>query len=290
MGKYLKILAVLFVLYVLASAASAWYATAPYRPSHQANADRIGFPVEEVQFRTADGVTLRGWYSEVLESGPVVAIFHGHRATRMEGIALARALLVGGDNVLMMDLRGCGQSDGTAQHLGAKEALDVEASIRFLQEVKGYPRKQIGVLGIGSGASAAILARGSVRDVGGAVLMAPYVSLRADLDRGCKKLGGFGLDGIGLLFLEFVKMRIGQSANAVRPVDAIGDLSPCPVLLVGAALDPMSPPEEIQLLYSKARDPREMVVVPGITRERLTDLNGSDLRKRMMEFFDACLR
>jgi alpha-beta hydrolase superfamily lysophospholipase len=291
MSKYIKIFVALFLIYALASAAFAWYTTAPYRPSHQANSDKIGIPVEDVQVKASDGMTLRGWYSEGLDTGPAIAIFHGHRATRMEGIPIARALLLGGSSVLLMDFRGCGLSDGSTQHLGAKESLDIDAAVKYLHEKKGFPKRRIGIVAVGTGASAAILAKNTVRDLGAAVLIAPYATLNGSLDHSCRSIAaGLGVNGIGALFLAFVKVRIGQSTSAVRPLDGIAALAPCPVFLVGAANDKDSPPDEIQLMYTKAGEPKEMFIVPAAGRERLTDLNSSDLRKKLTDFFDTYMR
>jgi len=285
MSKYIKILVVLLLVYALTSAAFAWYTTAPYRPSHQANSDKVGFPTEDVQVKAADGVTLRGWYTEGTDTGPAIAIFHGHRATRMDAVPIARTLLLGGFSILMMDFRGCGLSDGSTQHLGAKEALDVDAAVKFLNEKKSFPMKRIGVVGIGTGASAVILAK-STRELGAAVLISPYATLRGNLDHSCKNLAGIGVDSLGLLFLEFVKLRIGQNPSSIRPLDRIAELAPCPVFLVGGANDKDVPPAEVQTLYTRANDPKDVFIVPAATRERLIDLPGSDLRKKLTDFLD----
>jgi alpha-beta hydrolase superfamily lysophospholipase len=290
MAKYLKILAAILVVYVLVSGGLAWYATSTYRPGAQADQGTIGFKVEEVQFKTSDAVTLRGWWVDGYDGAPVIAIFHGHRATRMDSMPLARALLLSGYNMLLLDMRGCGKSDGNCQTYGVKEAFDVAASVKYLTEVRGFTRNRIGIAAFGTGASATILARDFVQDIGAIALLAPYTTLPTTLDHGCRNLAGFGVSGVGLVFMEFMKMRIGQSPSLVRPIDRIAQLAPTPLLIVGAEEDKAAPPMDIRELFQKAKEPKELYTVPKATRERLTDLNGSDLKMKLIEFFDGYLR
>lgn len=290
MANFLKALFALLMVYALASAGFAWYATAPYRPSHQADNGRVGFVTEEVQLRTTDGITLRGWYSEGPANAPIVAFFHDRGSTRQQCIPIARAMLLEGYSILLMDLRGCGASDGSVQFLGSKESLDVSASMKFLIEQKGYSPRRIAVVGVGSGASAVILAHEFVRDLAAAALFAPYTTLAESLDHGFHRLSGMGLGGVGFLYGEFLRLRIGKNPRQVRPIDEIGRLAPCPIFLLGASEDSLSTPQDLQALFARAGDPKDLYVASKATREILLELSGPELRKRVTDFFATNLR
>jgi dienelactone hydrolase len=289
LAKYLKIFFAALAIYALASAGIAWISTSPYRPSAGSDNSRVGFATQDVTIRASDGTVLRGWYSEVSDSAPVVAFFHGHSCTRTDCIPAARLLMLSGYSVLLMDMRACGLSDGALQSMGSKESLDVIASVKFLQEQKQFGSKRIGIVGVGTGASATILACDTVRELGGVALFAPDMSIEDACDYRFRQLSGLGVKGPGFLYLEFLQMRIGANPAAVRPVDMIAKLAPCPVYIFGAANDLQAPPESIQTMYKRAVEPKELYIAPNATREFLVDVNNLDLRKKLVDFFDTYL-
>ncbi len=290
MWKLLKALAALGLVFALLSGGTAWYVTATHKPTLERDSSTAGIAVEDVEFPSSDGTMLRGWYAPGSPGSPAVAIFHGHHGTRADGLPIARALSLLGYDLLLVDLRGCGASGGTLQTLGVKEALDVAAGYRFLRDSRPHSPRRIGLLGIGTGASAVILAHEAIRECGAVALLGPYASLEGAIDRRMKQRAGIGLEPAGLLVAEMIRMRIGSAPATVRPVDAVGKLAPCPVLFVGAGNDGTTPPLEIQELYERSLEPKELFIAPGIARERLLDLSGSHIGQKLKDFFEENLR
>ncbi len=70
---------------------------------------------EEVIFRTADGLTLYGWWLPRPDSQHVVVGLPGHRSVKSDLLGIGSALWRAGNNVLLFDWRSRGQSD-VAQH------------------------------------------------------------------------------------------------------------------------------------------------------------------------------
>jgi len=71
----------------------------------------------DIEFRTEDGVTLRGWFYQP-DSGnapyPAIVMSHGFSATKEQGLdANAEVFCAGGFAVLVYDNRNLGASDGT---------------------------------------------------------------------------------------------------------------------------------------------------------------------------------
>src|SRR5262245_19931834 len=177
MLKLLKILAAVLAGYAIVSGAAAWYLTGTHRPDKARDKATLGVEATDVSFLAADGVRLRGWYVNGAAGAPAVALFHGYSATRSQLLPIARELNLSGYELLMVDLRGCGVSEGSRQTFGVQEAQDVAAAVAFLRDQRKLSTRRIGVLGLGTGASAVILACDTVKECGAAVLMAPYVSL-----------------------------------------------------------------------------------------------------------------
>ncbi|MFN0205719.1 MAG: alpha/beta hydrolase [Planctomycetota bacterium] len=290
MKKFLKAMLAIFFVYALASAAAGFWATSQFKPSLPFNMAALGFNVEDVEIKTSDGVTLRGWYSEGPQGAPAIVLLHGFHATRTDCLTLARALTLPGYTLLLLDMRASGKSDGHVQTLGVKEKFDVEAALHYMKNVKQHSPRHTGIVAYGTSASAAIFAYNSVNQLGAAVLLAPYSGLDAAINA---RLGSYvGPNGpwMGAIVKEVVSLRVGKRVISIKPEQDIAKLAPCPVLLVGAGNDTKTPPADVQNLYDKAADPKEIYIVPGVSRDRLTDLNGSDLRKRIIDFFDDHLK
>src|SRR5689334_15712224 len=61
--------------------------------------------------RTADGLTLRGWYLPTEKKRHLLVLVHGMWSTWLEMAGLGRDLHGRGFDVILFDLRGHGQSD-----------------------------------------------------------------------------------------------------------------------------------------------------------------------------------
>lgn len=284
-----KITLTLAILYTLLSALLAFLATSTFRPGPPQSTDSLGFPVENVEFRTADGILLKGWYSQAEWNGAAVILVHGYNGTRSDMVPIARTLALSGVSLLLFDLRGCGQSTGTSQTLGTHESKDVVAAIEFLENGKGYKSRGLAIIASGTGASATILAHERVKDLAGAVLLGPYYSLNGSIETRFKATMGPILGATSGLFQKFLQVRVGTPVHLVKPGSVIDKLAPCPILLVGAGEDQRTPPEEIAKLSEAAGASGELYIIPGVSRERMSDLGGSDLKKRIVDFINAHL-
>ena len=88
--------------------------------------------VEEVRFKTRDGLTLAGWFIPGT-NGATVILVHGRESTRHEMLPHAYYLNTDGFSVLLYDSRSRGESEGNAVTYGAKEKWDIEAAMDYLK-------------------------------------------------------------------------------------------------------------------------------------------------------------
>ena len=117
-------------------------------------------PREEVSILSHDGLTLRGRYYECIPDGPMEIMFHGYRGNAERdlcgGVARAFAL---GHNVLIVDHRASGTSDGHVISFGINEKKDCLRWLEFALEHYGKDRK-IMLTGISMGAATVMMAGG----------------------------------------------------------------------------------------------------------------------------------
>jgi pimeloyl-ACP methyl ester carboxylesterase len=221
-----------------------------------------GVRVEDVYFPSRDGIRLHGLYMAGRPDSPVLLVCHGYFKSVAEPFRMACALNRLGYNLLLIDFRACGRSEGRFTTLGYREVLDVLGAIDYLRA--RLPDQPIGVMGISMGAVAAILAVPECPDIRAMVLDSAYAELESAIE---KKLTDI-LRLPFLLPLGRASIRIGEWLSGgcvarVRAVDYVGRFAPRPLLLIYGAEDDYLPPDHAQRMFEAAGEPKELWLAPG---------------------------
>lgn len=200
-------------------------------------------PGETVTTRTADGVSLRGWFVAGREPSTCVVLAAGIGGNRTAMVARATFHRARGASVLLVDLRGTGASDPERISMGWHEALDLVAWHAFLRE-RGVT--SIGVHGQSLGAAAAVYT--AVR--GGpewrfVVLESCYVDIHEALAGRLPWLPSFSLWPMVCSAEWF----IGVAAGELAPERAIAALR-APTLLVQGERDPKVGARALERLFA----------------------------------------
>jgi pimeloyl-ACP methyl ester carboxylesterase len=178
--------------FTLAALAVAYVAVAVYVADRVTRVDRspvtrsslaLSPVVEDVELRTEDGLTLRGWF---VPSSPhrAAVLVHGKDGNRFAGdhtVRVARYLLEAEYSLLLFDLRGHGESEGERFSLGQHERRDVAAAVDHLIG-RGFSVKRIVLVGESMGAGVAIQAVALRPEVAGVIADSSYSSGRAIVD------------------------------------------------------------------------------------------------------------
>lgn len=146
-------------------------------------------PYEQVHIRAHDGITLSARYYHIKEGAPVEIQCHGYRGFALRdfcgGHKLAREA---GRNVLLIDQRAHGKSEGTVISFGILERKDVLSWIEYLNGRFGK-NVPIFLTGISMGAATVLMATALPLpdNVVGVVADCPYSSPRAILSKVAKE-------------------------------------------------------------------------------------------------------
>ena len=147
--RYLRRLLLVAAAFVLVSAVLFPFSIA-YVVTHAARATvptaDLGAPYENVEFRTADGLLLKGWYIRS-RNGAAVISFPGRASSQKRAKLLARH----GYGVLLFDRRGEGESEGDPNTFGWQGERDIHAAVAFLQRQKDVDPQRIGGIGLSVG-------------------------------------------------------------------------------------------------------------------------------------------
>ncbi|BCM92292.1 putative protein [Abditibacteriota bacterium] len=169
---------------VLVMAFLCWYEPRmifyPHIPTRQLEQtpDKVGLKYESVDLRTTDGVSLHGWFlpcrAESEATGFTLLYFHGNAGNISHGLSKCRTFVELGLDVLAIDYRGYGQSEGRPSEKGTYS--DASAAYDYLTQQRHTPSEKIVVYGesLGSGVAVDLAARVPVRAV---VLEAPFTSI-----------------------------------------------------------------------------------------------------------------
>lgn len=113
---------------------------------------------EEVTITSYDGLKLHGRYYAVRDGAPVIIAFHGYRSAALRDCAIGFSLgLKYGYNVLAVDQRAHGMSEGHVITFGIKERYDCRSWISYIKDRFGEDRLVI-LIGISMGAATVLMA------------------------------------------------------------------------------------------------------------------------------------
>ena len=168
-------------------AALVFGATHPGRDAGASDPIKIGVYFDTVHFVAEDGARLEGWLIPVMDAKrviaereqalnkryPAVVLVHDFAGSRDQLMHLAEPLHKAGFVVLAMNLRGASASSTDAQTFGIREAMDVKAAVDMLRRRPYVDGGRIGLVGIGTGANAALIAARDDAAIGALVLAAP---------------------------------------------------------------------------------------------------------------------
>ena len=243
---------------------------------------------EEFDVRGPDGILLRGWKVRASKpNGDWILMFHGVGDNRMGVLEHATVLIRGGYNVVMMDARAHGASEGTMATYGWLERNDT-CSIVDALEVTEHPR-HIFALGESMGAGIALQSAAVEPRIAGVVAEAPFASLReASYDyaglRRSPFLGKTLLAPGTWTMIYRAESLAGFPADEVAPERAVAERA-FPVLLICDENDVALPCRHTQRIYNAAHGPKQMWIVPGAYHTAAISYQPEEFRRRVLSFF-----
>jgi len=210
-------------------------------------------PPEDVHLLASDGVEIAGWFLSSQLNKKAVILVHGMNSSRTAEFdghfpEFAAGLNREGFTVLMIDLRGHGQSGNARFTFGITERRDVIAAVNWLKS-RGYHPKAIGVIGVSMGASTAIGATAEDSDIGALVTDSAYAEVYPVMQQNWNNVSG-----LPNIFLPSTMMLgswlTGYDLTMSKPVNEIGKIAPRPVLIIHSRSDPFTPVNQAYALKS----------------------------------------
>jgi fermentation-respiration switch protein FrsA (DUF1100 family) len=245
--------------------------------------ERHGVEYQVENFQAADGTALNAWFLPAQDkkgnngSGKAkatVLFLHGNAENISTHFRNVAWLPAEGFNVLALDYRGYGASEGTPSLAGMQ--LDIDAAMRSLLAHKGVDPNRIVIFGQSLGGALAIY-------------YTAHSAYRANIR-------AVVIDSAFYDYREIAKEKLATSFitwpfqylpwltvdDDYSPAVSVAALSPLPLLLIHGDQDVVVPPHHSRQLFERAGEPKELWIVPGAGHAQ--SLGSEAVRNRLIEF------
>lgn len=292
--KYAKTgrrIAVIFSVLLAGAFGIAYYA-APYMilTPRKFNLSRtpadLGLPYEKIEVKTADSLTLRGyWIHRPGENGKsAVILLHGIGGCKEHWLPTAAWLWEEGYETVLLDGRAHGESEGQYCTYGYFEKHDVQAITDFVvQRKKGEP---VGVWGNSLGGAIALQALAIEPRLQFGIIQSTFSDFRTivyDYQRQRLKIPWrwFADDGIA---------RASEMArfepDSIRPAEAARHIRQPILLAHGSADNRISPEYGRQIFANLASTEKELHIIPGAGHLNVMARGGAAFKTTLTRFLD----
>lgn len=249
--------------------------------------ERTGATRTDFEVTAPDGVKLRGWKFRARNAnGDWVLAFHGVSDNRIGMLGHAEMLLRQGYNVVTMDARAHGVSEGERATYGWLERNDTRAIVDALFDSEQV--HHLFAMGASMGAAIALQSAGVEPRTEAVVAESAFANLReVSYDYASLRLGHW----LGrTLFWPAAWMALrgaekegGFKANEVSPEDAVRS-RPFPILLICGTKDRNIPCRHTKRLYKAATGPKEMWLVEGAGHAASLGHAPAEFERRTIQF------
>ncbi len=245
---------------------------------------RANLPVEEITFRTPDGLTLSGWFLPDRDSDRTVIICHGSGANKSNFVDYMRVFRYQDYNSLIFDFRGHGASEGHTCTFGLFEDADVIAAVDWLKSQR--PERVRHVYGLGSSMGAMALARAAARDtrIEAVVLDSCFASGPLLAEQHLTRLPLIGRP-LAILIPAAMSLHAGRSLWDLDARPAVAAIAPRPILLIHGDEDVLIPRINVEILFACAKEPKQKWLGPG-PHSNIMSTDFSAYQTKVIRFLD----
>jgi fermentation-respiration switch protein FrsA (DUF1100 family) len=260
------------------------YFVTPVRFAVSQTPASIQKPYEDLTLTTQDGLKIAAWYIPGRKPQAIIVV-HGINANREAVLPEAAVLAEAGYPLLMIDLRGHGQSEGNEVTYGYREAYDVLAAANYLDQRPEI--EQIGVLGTSLGGAVVARAAGLDSRLGAVVIESSYSSLPRAVADSFDQRSFFPKWPFAPLFIGLAERRLGLRVDQVNSAAELAKLGQRPVLIIHGTNDDLFPLHHAEEMYAAVQGPKSLWVIEGMGHQSPVIGNEEAFKAHVLPFFEA---
>ncbi len=254
--------------------------------------EQFGLRYEKIAFKTRDGLELKGWFIPST-TGDMRTIVMCHGWGDNKGELLKQTYFLnenGGFNLMYFDFRSHGESEGEITTIGGLETIDFDAAVEWLRKEKPEFAKSVGVFGLSMGAAVTVASLPKHPDLKCAVVESPFSDYRTVIKR-------WGWNNMKVPYYPLVALTLFILRSRVKdpeidnfnPVESAPKISPRPLFVIGGEFDRLMTPEDVKKVFSAAREPKQLWMVPEAWHAKCREAAGMEYDTRVTGFFSRNL-
>lgn len=250
----------------------------------------VGVEYEPVEITSFDGLKLYGRYYHFYDGAPVALQMHGYRGTAVRdmcgGFQSSKKM---GQNVLLVDERATGKSQGHAITFGIKERYDCLSWIEYIKKRFGE-ETPILLYGVSMGATTVLMASefDIAKNVKGIIADSPYSSPYEIIKKVCAKDIGYP-PKIAMPFVKLTaKLFCGFDICSKTAADAVKN-SKIPTLIIHGGGDLFVPPAMSKEI-ANSNPNFEYVVFPEAEHGISAIIHTEKYNKLVLDFIEKCFK
>ncbi len=225
--------------------------------------------VEDLWLQASDGVKINAFYRSNPASKQVLLWFHGNAENLGYGLGQMRALAKIGVNILALDYRGYGKSEGKPSEAGVYR--DANAAYDYLVKQRHFHPDNIIIHGHSLGGAVAVdLAMR--RPCGGLIVQSSFTHARA-----------MTREIFALPLIEYVVRSQFDSQEKIHGVHV-------PILIVHGTRDDVVPFAMGEQLFAAAPEPKRFYPIGGAGHNNLLEAGGEEYMDCLRRFIAECAR
>lgn len=241
---------------------------------------------EDVYAKAYDGITLHARYYHFKDGAPTHILMHGYKGNPIRSMCgnykIAKDL---DHNVLMVDMRGCRQSEGKAITFGIKERKDALSWAEYIKCRFGTP---VFLVGISLGGASVLMANTKELPdyVLGVIADCPFSSPVAILKKVCRDKGMPGLffPFVTLGAILFAHFNPHSFSARVAVTDA-----KAPVLIIHGKSDGFVPIEMGEEIYNACTGEKYIFTIENADHALCYMTESEGYENTVCEFVQKCL-
>ena len=277
MQLFIKILIFIALFLIFFSLLTFYMSIRPIKIITNLRPSDLGLKYDEVNFKSADGIKLSGWFIPNNKTKAAIIVMHGYPADKANLLGVVE-FLAKDFNVFLFDFRSFGQSEGKYTTTGYLEKNDLLGAIEYLEKEKNIT--QLGLYGFSLGGAVSLMT--NHQNVKVIATDSAYARLSHMVEHMYKI---FFVLKYPLVYLTklygiiFLRINVGD----VNPVDNIKNIT-IPILIIHAEKDSQIPVSEAYLLHN-ANKKSELWIVKDADHGMAHAINPKEYEYRVIKFF-----
>ncbi len=219
------------------------------------------FPFEVIKLTAKNGIKIEAWYAKVDSAAlGTVILFHGLSQNKSTKLSEAYEFRYNGYNVMLVDFRAHGNSEGNKTTVGYRESEDVKLAFDYAIK-NGDHNIFLWGASMGAVAITKAIAEYDIKPAG-IILEMPFASMQSHIRARVRSNGFSGLPEKPFAFLVTFWTGIERGYNAFKfRTNTFASKITCPVLFQWGAKDHMVLKYETEKVYNAILSAKKTLVI-----------------------------